>query len=318
MTEQATRQEAAIAATGLSKWYGNVAGLLDVDLTVSTGVVGLLGPNGAGKTTFLRMVTGQLKPSTGSLTLFGKDPWSHPEVLSRIGYAPEHDGTWDELTGRAFVRFAAELAGMDRPSAAKAADAAIERVTMEKAADRPIKTYSKGMRQRIKLAQAIVADPDLVILDEPLTGCDPLVRADIIALIRDLGAHGKTLLVSSHILHEVEAMTDEVVLLYKGHVLATGDVASLRELIEDHPHKIEVRCNDPRVLAGALVSEDSVRALEILPGKLLVETERPDACYPAIAEAILAADLDLEGLLSPDEDLEAVFRYLTSRDVAGI
>ena len=318
MMQPSTDKEAAMVARGLSKWYGNVAGLLDVDLTVTGGVVGLLGPNGAGKTTFLRLVTGQLKPSTGSLTLFGKDPWHHPEVLSRLGYAPEHDGTWEELTGRSFVRFAAELAGMGGPTAVKAANEAIERVTMTKAADRALKTYSKGMRQRIKLAQAIVADPDLIILDEPLTGCDPVVRAHMIALVRELGEKGKTVVVSSHILHEVEAMTDQVVLLYKGHVLATGDVDSLRELIEDHPHQIEVRCTEPRNLAAALVGEESVRALEILPGRLLVETEQPDACYPAIARAILASDMDLQGLLSPDEDLEAVFRYLTSRKVAGI
>ncbi len=308
----------AIQALGLSKWYGNVAGLLDVDLTVTGGVVGLLGPNGAGKTTFLRLVTGQLRPSTGSLTLFGKDPWSHPSVLTRLGYCPEHDGLWEELSGRAFVRFAAELAGMSRGQACRAADEAIEAVTMTKAADRALKTYSKGMRQRIKLAQAIVADPDLIILDEPLTGCDPVVRANIISLVRDLGSKGKTVLVSSHILHEVETMTDQVVLLYKGHVLATGDVDSLRELIEDHPHKIEIRCSDPRGLAAALVREESVRGLEVQQGQLVVETDQPDSCYPAIAKALLSSDMDIEGLLSPDEDLEAVFRYLTSRKVAGI
>ncbi len=305
--------DSAISARRVSKRFGQVSALLDVDLEISGGVVGLLGPNGAGKTTFIRLVTGQIRPSVGEIRVFGQDPWRRPEVLSRVGYCPDRHVMWPELSGRTFLRLAGQLKGLGRKQAAELADELLALVGLEAAAGRPIGTYSQGMRQRIKVAWSLLGDPELVVLDEPLTGCDPVVRSQLIRLVRDQGARGRTVLVSSHILHEVEAMTSQVVVLYQGQVLASGSVSALRSLLDEHPHRIRVRLPEPRRLAEALVSEESVTALTFLEDGLLVETSRPDACYEALARAVVERDLDLEELAGTDEDLEAVFQYLLER-----
>ncbi|MCD6497726.1 MAG: ABC transporter ATP-binding protein [Deltaproteobacteria bacterium] len=307
-----------VKAENLSKWYGQVAGILNVDLQITGGVVGLLGPNGAGKTTFMRLLTGQLRPSAGEVSLFGAPVWNNLAVMARIGYSPEHDGTWDELTGREFVRLCCRMSGMNAQQGDKAADEAIAKVTMEQAADRRIRTYSKGMRQRIKLAQAVAHDPDLIILDEPLTGCDPVVRAHIMELVRELGRQGKTILVSSHILHEVEAVTHQIVLLYKGQVLATGDIHGLRDLIDEHPHRIEIACREPRTLAVAMTAQESVRSVTVGEQSLTLETDKPDACYTELMQTVVDQSLQVDAITSPDDNLEAVFRYLTNRSATGV
>lgn len=309
MTEKTTP---AVGAHALSKWYGQVAGLLNVDLEIHSGVVGLLGPNGAGKTTFMRLLTAQLLPSSGTMTLFGEKVWDNPEPLRRLGYCPEHDGMWEEMTGTELVELCLKLSGAPSSQASSLAAEAVAAVDMSESAGRRLKTYSKGMRQRIKLAQAIAHHPEVLVLDEPLTGCDPVARASIIELVRKLGEQATTILVSSHVLHEVEAMTDQIVLINKGQVLAQGNIHKLRELIDEHPHRIRIVCDQPRKLAQTLSGSESVRSLTIDDDGLTVETPQPDSCYPEVGRAALDLGVSIRKMTSPDDNLDAVFRYLTT------
>ena len=216
------------------------------------------------------------------------------------------------MTGHEFVEYCALLSGVDSASSKKATDEAIQQVDMAKASKRKLKTYSKGMRQRIKLAQAIVHSPPILVLDEPLTGCDPVARASIIELVRELGSSGTTILVSSHVLHEVEAMTEQIVLISKGQVLAQGGVHELRELIDEHPHRIQIVCEKPRTLARELAALESVRSLEFSEDGLLVETPHPDSLYTELSRLILENEIPIAEMTSPDDNLDAVFRYLVS------
>lgn len=301
-----------VQAKSLSKWYGQVAGLLNVDLDIRQGVVGLLGPNGAGKTTFMRILTSQLRQSSGSIKVFGNPVFGNPEALRHIGYCPEHDSIWKEMTGLEFVTFCAKLSGTSPAEAGRSAKDAVEQVDMSAAAGRRLKTYSKGMIQRIKIAQAIVHEPDVLVLDEPLTGCDPVARASIIELVRKTGKSGSTVLVSSHVLHEVEDMTDQIILVHKGQVLAQGGIHDLRELIDEHPHRIRIMCENPRKLARELAALDTIQSLEIIDRGLTVQTPQPDVCYTEIARLVLENNIAVYEMTSPDDNLDAVFRYLVS------
>ncbi len=225
----------------LSKWYGEVSGLNDVSVAIPRGVTGLLGPNGAGKSTFMKLVTGQLAPSTGTVRVLGEPIWGNPALYARIGFCPDQDAFYERMTGRRWLEALVRLNGLRQADAHTAATRALEVVDLIDAADRKIGSYSKGMRQRVKLAQAIVHDPELLILDEPLSGMDPLMRRRTIRLIKDWARDGKSVLVSSHILHEVEAMTSNILLVNNGRILAEGNVHQIRELIDEHPHTVSVR-----------------------------------------------------------------------------
>jgi len=209
-----------VAADHVSKWYGQVIGLNDVSVTVPPGITGLLGPNGAGKSTFMKVITGQLKPSKGSLSVLGEPIWGNPALYHRIGFCPEQDAFYERMTGAEWVSALVRLNGAGEADAAAMAARAIESVELTDAADKKIGAYSKGMRQRIKMAQAIVHDPELLILDEPLAGMDPLARRKTIRMIKDWGRSGKSILVSSHILHEIESMTPNILLINQGRILA--------------------------------------------------------------------------------------------------
>jgi len=309
---------AVVEARTLSKWYGHVLGLSDVSWTLGGGVVGLLGPNGAGKSTLMKLIVGLLRPSRGAITVLGGDPFADPSVRRRIGYSPEHENTYDELTGRELVTALAHLAGVPRGRAGAAALAAIEAMGMTEHMDRRVKGFSKGMRQRTKLAATLAHDPDLLILDEPLTGVDPIARADIIERIKKLAASGKTVLVSSHVLAEIEALTHDIVVIYRGQVLAEGNIYEIRRLIDRHPHRIRVECDRPREVAAAVAGAEHVVRLAIERAALTVETRDPDRCYDDLAGAVLDRSIDLRAMTSPDNNLGAVFEYLTGgRDHRG-
>ncbi len=300
-----------VVAERCSKWYGQVLGISDVTWRFGGGVVGLLGPNGAGKSTLIKLMAGLLRPSRGTLEVLGGSPFRDADVRARIGYAPEHEKMWDELTARELVTTLAELAGVPRARARAAAEAALEQVGMTDAMHRRVRGFSKGMRQRTKLATAIAHDPDFLLLDEPLTGVDPVARVDIIDRIRALAAAGKTVVVSSHVLYEISALTSEIVVVYRGQVLAEGNVFEIRKLIDQHPHRIRVECDQPRALAAALAGAEHVARLAFERNAVVIETRDPDRCYDQLAGAVVDANVDVRALTSPDNNLGAVFEYLT-------
>ncbi len=306
-----------IELRGVSRWYGPVLGLREVSLSIHPGVTGLLGPNGAGKSTLMKVLTGEVTPQRGEALVLGRRVPS-PEVFRQLGYAPEIEGFFEELTALEWVTTLAALSGLSRTDAPVRARETLTRVGLAAAMDRRLSGYSKGMRQRARLAQALVHDPTVVLLDEPMTGLDPMARAQMSELLRDLGRQGKTVLVSSHILDEVEAITPEIVVLYQGQLLAQGDIHAIRDLIDRHPHRVSIACDRPRDLAAALATEASVTSINFAsPTGLDVETRSPDACYAAIPSAALRVGVHIHALTSPDDNLAAVFRYLTLDRAVG-
>jgi ABC-2 type transport system ATP-binding protein len=296
-----------------SRWYGQVIALNDVTTTIAPGVTGLLGPNGAGKSTFLKLLAGQLRPSQGEVRVLGLPAWGSPELFHRVGLCPETDAFWEGLTGTQFVTALLRLTGYDETECRARAEAALGQMDLLEARDRKIGGYSKGMRQRVKLAQALAHDPDVLLLDEPVSGMDPVNRRRVIDLVKRLGREGKTVVVSSHILHEVEAMTRRVLLIHNGRILAEGDVREIRDLMDEHPHTVSLRARDTRALAGRVVGAPHVLSLSFDGSGewLTVQTARPDEFYGGLHEA--AVEAGVTEMYSPDEDLESVFKYLVAR-----
>jgi ABC-2 type transport system ATP-binding protein len=305
---------AIVQATQLSKWYGQVSGLNDVTAAIPPGITGLLGPNGAGKSTFMKLITGQIKPSKGSVTVFGEPMWGNPNIFRRIGFCPEQDAFYERMTGMEWVTALVRLNGLTDAEASSAATSALEKVELMDAANKKIGAYSKGMRQRVKLAQALVHDPELLILDEPLTGMDPLMRRKTVRFIKDWARAGKHIVVSSHILHEIEAMTSNILLINNGRILAEGNVHSIRELIDTHPHTVYVRGADPRALARKFLAEDDVLSLRFEPDAVVIETSKPDSFYSRLTQLATTGEAgSVDEVTSPDDNLQAVFRYLVKQ-----
>ena len=303
-----------IAAEHVSKWYGQVSGLNDVTVSVPAGVTGLLGPNGAGKSTFMKLITGQLKPSKGVVRVLGEPIWGNHRLYSRIGFCPEQDAFYDRMTGLEWVTGLIRLNGLSDSEASAVAGRALEAVDLTSAGGKKIGAYSKGMRQRIKLAQAIALDPELLILDEPLNGMDPIQRRRTIQLIREWAALGRSVLVSSHVLHEVESLTSNILVINNGRIVAEGDVHQIRELIDEHPHTVSIRTEQPRVLAREILVEDGVVSVRFERGLVVVETEKPDAFYSRLTElAASGASGAIDEVTSPDDNLQAVFKYLVKQ-----
>jgi ABC-2 type transport system ATP-binding protein len=303
-----------VAAEQLSKWYGQVIGLNDVTVTVPPGITGLLGPNGAGKSTFMKLITGQLKPSKGSVKVLGEPIWRNPKLYFRIGFCPEQDRFYERMTGLEWVTALVRLNGYDEKAAKAAAEQALTRVDLMEAANKKIGAYSKGMRQRVKLAQSIVHDPELIILDEPLSGMDPIGRRKTIRMIREWAKQGKSILVSSHILHEIESMTSNILLINNGRILAEGNVHQIRELIDEHPHTVHIRAADPRRLAREFLAHDDVLSLRFEPGAVVIETAKPDSFYSRLTEMAAAGEYgQVDEVTSPDDNLQAVFQYLVKQ-----
>ena len=301
-----------ISAVNVSRWYGQVIGVNDITCEIGPGITALLGMNGAGKTTLIRMITGQLRPTTGDLRVFGLEPFANPDVYRRMGYCPEIDNFYEHYNGFEFVTYLARLEGMNAKQAKDRTAEVIDMVGMTSRAGRKIAGYSKGMRQRIKLAQAMLHDPDIILLDEPLNGLDPVGRREFKDLLGALAGQGKAINVSSHILFEVEQMTRSLLLLHRGRLLATGDLGIIRSLIDKHPHQIRIETDSPRDAAALLAHLPNIVSMKFdRSGEAIqLEVREPGAFYDAVMNAILDQGLEIRGISSPDNNLESVFKYL--------
>lgn len=295
----------------VSRWFGNVVAVNDVSMTIGPGVTGLLGPNGAGKSTLISMMAGFLGPSSGTVTLDGERLHGRPEVYRRLGLVPERETLFDYLTGRQFVVANAELQDLPRPR--EAADAAIALVEMADAQDRSIATYSKGMRQRIKMAAALVHEPSVLLLDEPFNGMDPRQRLQLMELLRRMGADGRTVLFSSHILEEVEQVARQIEVVVSGRHAASGDFGAIRRLMTDRPHRFVLRSSDDRALAAALLADPSVRGVRLRPeGGLELEAADFGRFTETLPRTARDRGLRLLEVTPTDESLESVFSYLVT------
>lgn len=293
---------------GVSKFFGQLVAVSDVTFDIGPGVTALLGPNGAGKSTLLRLLTGQAVPSKGVVEVLGMSPRGDVRVAQLIGVAPQQETLFESQTALEFVQFAATLQGVADP--ADAATRAIGTVDLDPTDTRPISTYSKGMRQRVKLAQATVHDPRIIVLDEPLTGLDPRQRLGMITLLKQLGAAGKCVVVSSHVLEEVERIGSRVLVIAKGRLAAEGDFHEIRKLMNDRPHELRLRTDRPRELAMHLIAGRLIDSVAIVDSTLTVETTDLHSFSRAIAPTAVAAEATLDEVVPLNEDLESVFRYL--------
>jgi ABC-2 type transport system ATP-binding protein len=294
----------------VSHWYGNVVAVNDVSMTIGPGVTGLLGPNGAGKSTVLHMIAGFLEPSRGELSVAGEASWRNPEIFRKIGLVLDRDTVYEFLTGAAFVMAAAKLHELRDPAAA--ARRAIDIVDMADAQDRKISTYSKGMRQRIKVAAALVHDPEVIVLDEPFNGMDPRQRLQMIDLLEEMGRQGRVILVSSHILEEVERLSGTIQVIVGGRLAASGDFRAIRRLMTSRPHVFLVRSSDDRLLGSALIGRPAVSGVELTPRGLQVRASDYGTFTRELAGLTRAEGIALRELLPADESLESVFAYLVA------
>jgi ABC-2 type transport system ATP-binding protein len=312
--------ENVIRFENVSRFYGEVLGINGVSLDIPPGVTSLVGPNGSGKTTLMNLMTGLLRPSEGQISVLGVSP-GHPEKLCRmVGYCAQFDAFPKGLTGRRFIHAFLRVHGMSMEECEERTRVALELVGLAGAADRPVAAYSKGMRQRIKLAQAIAHDPQVVVLDEPLNGLDPMARAEAIALFRQWGEKGRHVIVSSHILHEVDRISDQVILLSHGYVVAEGQIQGVRSEVKDQPMQILVRCDRPALLASRLFEQDHVVEASIQGDgrNLLLRTKDADSFYLLLNRVVLDSGLEVESVAPADDDVNSVYQYLIGAEGATV
>lgn len=307
-TSPAFVADPTIQATELSKWFGQKVAVSNLSCSFGPGITGLLGPNGAGKTTLLRMMAGLIRPSRGSLSVLDTNPRRDTSVFQRVGLVPEDNAVYDFLTGRQFVEYGAQLAGVRSPSSA--AGHAIAAVNLTEAADRRIEGYSKGMRQRIKVAGALVHDPEVLYLDEPLNGADPVQRVRLIELFHQLADEGRTVIVSSHVLAEVEKLATRVIAIVDGRLAAAGDAAAIRAAFTDIPYRVRIEADEPRRLGAALFEKDVISSIEVEYGVLHVQTEDLRGLGSVLPHLARDLDMRLTAMQPEDMSLESVFRYL--------
>jgi ABC-2 type transport system ATP-binding protein len=301
---------ALLAFDGVSKWYGPVIGVNEVTLELRSGITGLVGHNGAGKSTLMKLATGQLRPHLGQVTILGMDAWRY-EAKRHLGYCPDSDAFYEEMSGRRFVYSMTLLFGYPRGEARDRTEQALEQVGMADRADRRLRGYSKGMRQRIKLAQALVHDPQMIILDEPLNGVDPLGRIELTRLFGELASQGKSLLISSHLLEELERLTDRVIVMARGRVMAQGTLKEIRDLLDEYPLSIRIDSDRPRELASALLQLPDTLGVDLNGGPTVVARARnPQRFFQALGSLVLAEDFDIEHLETLDTSAQAILNYL--------
>lgn len=301
----------AVRVQNLEKRFGRFVAVDRISFQVARGeIYGLLGPNGAGKSTLIKLLTGQLRPSKGKIRVLGENPYDNRRLLSMLGYCPEHDRFYEDLSPFQFVQLLTRLHGIDPKQADKLSEEALERVELTGKRNAPIRSLSHGMRQRLKVAQALAHQPKWIVLDEPLSGMDPVGRAKMIKLFREQAEGGATVLVSSHVLHELEAMTSDILMINRGRLLAQGQVQGIRDLIDGHPHRIALMADKPRDLGRELLKFGDVIRVEVMDEKVVIETHNPDVCYTRIGDLAVSGDFQVNSMVSLDDNLEAVFRYL--------
>ena len=307
-----------LVADKLGRYYGQVVGLNDLSTEIQGGVVGLVGPNGAGKSTLLKLLAGEIRPSRGTIRVLDVDPFANRELYRRLGFCPQQDALYEDLTGLDVVRLLLRLGGFAPREARERAELALERLSLTEVMRRRVGTYSKGMRQRVRIAQAIAHDPEFLVLDEPMTGLDPLGRREVLDLLRELGANGTHVLLSSHVLHEVENLTDEILLLHRGRLLAKGALRDVRALLSKHPRRVELRAARARDLACALMECEEVLSVRLDPdgtnglAGVSLETRDVGAFQRRLTAIAARGRFGISSMHSADASLEAVFDYLVS------
>ena len=301
----------AVVFDRVAKTYGRIHALSNINLAISGGVTGILGLNGAGKSTLFNLLMGRCRPSSGEVRLFGIDPWKDPSPYARVGFVPESEKLHDWMTAADFVSTFARLHGMGRQAALEEAERVLTFVGLQDSMHSEIGRFSKGMRQRVKIAHALVNDPDLIVLDEPLTGCDPLARTTIMNVVRELGRAGRTVLVSSHILHEIERITEQIVLLHHGQVLALGNVHGIRGRLDRIPHRILIHTTDATKLAKAVLDLSQVHGV-LVPRQGVVEILTHDlgAVHGALPSMLVEGGFEVTKIDNPDDDLESIIGHL--------
>jgi len=297
----------------VSKWYGEILGVNGISVALGPGVTGLLGPNGAGKSTLLKVSAGLLHPSRGRVEIFGSDPCRDVEIYRRVGFCHDGDGFYDTLTGLDFLQSSLRLHGFAPSRARQMACNALEMVGLAGETGKRIGAYSKGMRQRLKLAHSVAHDPDIILLDEPMAGMDPVGRRYTLDLVRQWGDGGRVVIVSSHILHEIDILTPNIIMLSHGRLLAEGDIHEVRDLLSEHPHQVYIECANPRALSSYLIELEAVQNIHFDRERkgILLETYQPDLLYQHLARIIAEEGVDIELMTSPDDNVQAVFDYLT-------
>ena len=301
----------------VSKFYGEILGVNRVNLRIAPGITSLVGPNGSGKTTLMNLMCGLLKPTRGRISVLGTTPDEPEKLFQKLGYCSQFDSFPRGATARQFIEFYLRVHGYTKQETSDLTQTALERVSLTEAADRKVSAFSKGMRQRVRLAQSIAHNPSVLVLDEPLNGLDPMARAEIIRLFRELADEGLYLIISSHILHEVDMMSDSVVLLHNGYVVAEGEVHGVRDdVVEEHPIQILIRCDRPQILAARLFEHEHTVEARIHNDRqgLFVKTRRPDDFYLLLNKVITEQHLEIESVAPVDDDLNAVYQYLITAD----
>src|ERR1051325_2544519 len=312
MNGENTDPQSEIVFDNVSKFYGEILGVNRVTLSIPPGITSLVGPNGAGKTTLMNLMTGLLRPTRGAVTVLGISTDRPEELFRKVGYCSQFDSFPRGLTGREFIRSFLMVSGFSKMEAEELTTKALERVDLLAAGDRKIGAYSKGMRQRVRLAQSIAHQPSVLILDEPLNGLDPMVRAETIALFKQLAHEGLHLIISSHILHEVDMMSDRVVLLNNGYIVAEGNIHGVRDEMEEHPMQILIRCDQPAKLAAYVFAQNHVLEARLHDdrGGLFVKTRDADRFYLLLNHAVAEGQVNVESIAPVDDDLSAVYQYL--------
>ena len=316
MTGSDKRTGPVVVAESLSKWYGEVIGLNNFNLEVKSGITGIVGPNGSGKSTLFKLMLGLIKSNAGEIRVFGEKPWGNAALHSEIGFCPDYESLPLESTGREYLSLVGHLHAMNGSTLSARIEEVSGVVGMKRALDRKTGGYSKGMKQRMKIAGALIHDPELLILDEPLSGTDPLVRKELIDLAKSLHReHGHDVIVSSHVLFEIERMTHDVALIYKGRAVASGDISEIRDLIDRHPHSIVIEGGGVTALAKVLLDQDytvSVTFNDTRNG-MTVQVSRPNDFFDGLPELVEGVECSVRSMYSQDDNLEAIFEYLVGR-----